>query len=566
MKLERRLQQDLNNVLLQEESLWLQKSRVNWLRAGDKNMQFFHTSTLVRRHRNRIEALENEEEGWISDQQLLRDMAVSYYVSPFSSHQGVLGMFMRGHFPRLSIDKLTLLQRSCEDEEVTRDLKEMSPLKAPGPDGFQACFYQRTWEMTGPRIIELVKGIMASGQLPLGLAEVLLVLVPKTDVPSSLAQYRPISLYNVLYKIVTKLITNCLKDVWGDLIGAPQASFIQGRQDTDNILICQELIHSIQKKSGGRGAMIIKLDLEKAYDKLGWPFIEDTLVDAGLPRTLINLIMHCISGGTCRLLWNKELTEPFQPSRGLRQGDLLSSYLFVLCMERLAQWITAQHQSGRWRPIKASCSGPAFTHLIFADDVLLFAEAVEDQILLIKQGLQLFCQTSSQSVSFSKSHVFFSPNVAMERKYSLSQLLGIPLTEDLGIYLGCPLLHKGKSNILSRRLLERARNKVAGWKFQCLSKAGRLTLASSVLSSIPVYQMQPLRMPDHICNELDRISRSCLWGEEGSRRKVHSVGWDMVCKPKPNVGLGLRKFRDFNKALLAKILWRMHSEAGSLWA
>lgn len=189
--------------------------------------------------------------------------------------------------------------------------------------------------------------------------------VPKTDAPSSLAQFRPISLCNVLYKIVTKLITNRLKEVWVDLIGAPQASFIQGRQGIDNVLICQEIIHSIQKKSGARGAMIIKLDLEKTYDILEWTFNEDTLLDAGLPRHLINVIMNCIPSGFCRLLWNGELTELFQPSRGLRQGDPLSSYLFVLCMERLAQWINAQHHSGRWLPIRASRSGLAFTHLQF---------------------------------------------------------------------------------------------------------------------------------------------------------------------------------------------------------
>lgn len=94
----------------------------------------------------------------------------------------------------------------------------------------------------------------------------------------------------------------------------------------------------------------------------------------------------------------------------------------------------------------------------------------------------------------------------------MSQWLGFPSTEDLGRYLGTQIMHKGKVKDVSRSLLERAINKVAGWKLRCLSKAGRLTLAPSVLSSLSVYQMQFLRIPGHMCKELDRISRGCMWG------------------------------------------------------
>lgn len=116
---------------------------------------------------------------------------------------------------------------------------------------------------------------------------------------------------------------------------------------------------------------------------------------------------------------------------------------FVLCMERLAHWIEACVQGGAWKPVKASRNGPCISHLFFADDIMLFAEASEDQEALIRTGLQYFCLASGQKVNFQKSTVFFSLNVSNEVANDLSQNLGIAITQDIGKYLGFNLLHKG---------------------------------------------------------------------------------------------------------------------------
>lgn len=135
-------------------------------------------------------------------------------------------------------------------------------------------------------------------------------------------------------------------------------------------------------------------DLAKAYDRLEWPFIEETLIDAGLPTSLVAIIMKCITANYCRLLWNGEVTDPIQPTRGLQQGDPLSLYLFVLCMERFTQWIECKKTTKEWWPIKASRWWPSFLPLFFADDVLLFAIANEKLADLIKHGLEAFCFAS----------------------------------------------------------------------------------------------------------------------------------------------------------------------------
>lgn len=162
------------------------------------------------------------------------------------------------------------------------------------------------------------------------------------------------------------------------------------------VIVCQELLHSIKRKQDRRGAMVLKLDLAKAYDQLELPFIHEIQLDADLPTSHAAIIMKCITGGCCRLLWNGKATDPIQPSHGLRQGDPLSTYLFVLFMERFAQWIELKKTSKEWRSIRASRWRPSFSHLFFADDVVLFVEATKDQADLIKQGLEEFCFASGQ--------------------------------------------------------------------------------------------------------------------------------------------------------------------------
>lgn len=174
-----------------------------------------------------------------------------------------------------------------------------------------------------------------------------------------MVQFRPISLCNVLFKmIITKSMVMRLKRVMPKLIGPAQSSFIPGRLSVDNIVIVQEAIHSMRRKMGRKGWMLLKLDLEKAYDRIRWDFLEDTLNAANLPedwvRWIMRWIMQCVTGPSMTLLWNGEKIEPFTPSRGLRQGDPLSPYLFVLCLERLCHHIDTSVGAGEWKPISLS--------------------------------------------------------------------------------------------------------------------------------------------------------------------------------------------------------------------
>ena len=269
----------------------------------------------------------------------------------------------------------------------------------------------------------------------------LLALIPKIENPSSLKLYRPISICNVAYKTITKMIANRLHSILPHLVGPHQTSFVHGRHIIENIVIAQEVVHSMRKKTGATGFMAIKVDLEKAYDRLSWKFISDTLREARIPPDLIQVIMACITSATMRILWNGEAIDEFIPSRGIRQGCPLSPYLFVLCIEHLSHGIHNAVNVGKWHPIMLSRTGTPLSHLFFADDLLLLAEATVEQAKVISTILADFCFCSDAKVNTSKTLLYFSKNMGARDISSIANLLGFSVTSDLGKYLGVPLHH-----------------------------------------------------------------------------------------------------------------------------
>ena len=150
-----------------------------------------------------------------------------------------------------------------------------------------------------------------------------------------MGNYKPISLCNIVYKTVTKVIVARLRPYLDKLISPLQAAFVPGRKGIDNAIIAQEVIHSINKKKRKVGYMALKIDLEKVYDKLEWSFIKDMLVKINLLVDLVDIIMSCVLTVFTFIMVNGDALESIYPSRGIRQGDPLSLYLFILCMDYL---------------------------------------------------------------------------------------------------------------------------------------------------------------------------------------------------------------------------------------
>ena len=179
-----------------------------------------------------------------------------------------------------------------------------------------------------------------------------IAIIPKVQGLEIIGNYRPISLCNTAYKIITKITVARLRPILGEFISPFQRAFLPRRRGTDNDIIVQELIHTISKKNGRVGYMAIKIDLEEAYNKLEWSFITDILGKVNLSKNLIQVIMSCMSTISTIVLFNRGYTEEFCPSKGIRQGDPLFPYLLIICMDYLGQFIQEMCEENIWIPIK----------------------------------------------------------------------------------------------------------------------------------------------------------------------------------------------------------------------
>lgn len=335
IELEKSLRKELETVLHQEELLWFQKSRMGAIRDGDRNTKFFYLSTVIRRKRNRIVMLKNADGDWITEPLAVKQMVVQYWEQLFTEEEpnALIANFVPGCFPAIPTEDWATLTRPYARCKVRAAIMSMKPYKAPGPDGFQPVFYQRFWNLIEPSVTRTVMDILEGKTFPKNLNKAFLVLIPKEEEPHFVTQFRPIGLCNIIYKMVTKVLVHRLKSILPSFISPNQCSFVPRRQITDNIVIVQEMLHTMRRKQGRVGYMEIKIDFEKAYNRLRWRFIRQSLQELRLPQNMVELIMQCVQSTSLQILWNGEPTESFTPSRGIRQGDPLSPYLYVICME-----------------------------------------------------------------------------------------------------------------------------------------------------------------------------------------------------------------------------------------
>ncbi|XP_052290822.1 uncharacterized protein LOC127900258 [Citrus sinensis] len=530
LELELKLKTELEEVLIQEEIFWLQKSRKDWLLLGDRNTSYYHQKTLSRRRHNHITAIQNNAGSWIYDKEEIKAHVIQFYLSLYSCDSPHFRAYPHPHsFPFIDDDELQYLHGQVDDDKIKKTIFGMHPLKALGPDGLHAIFYQTQWDTVGSSLCCLMKEVFQHKRLPGDLNATLIALIPKIENPSSLKLYRPISLCNVAYKTITKIIANRLQSILPQLIGPHQTSFVSGRHITENIVIAQEVIHSMRKKTGAKGFMVIKVDLEKAYDRLSWEFINDTLCEARLPLDLIQVIMACITLVQMRVLWNGEVTNEFLPSRGIRQGDPLSLYLFILCIERLSHGIHNAVTAGKWKPIRLAHNGIPLSHLFFADDLLLGAAMAKISGLL---------------------------------GFSVTQDLG----KDLGKYLGVPFHHTRVTNNMFQDIVDKVEKRLSGWNASHLSLAGRITLAQSVLQAIPIYVMQIVAIPAGIRERIDRACRRFIWSGSSPHQRLSMISWKDICKPKSAGGLGFKSLALMNRALHMKLAWGLISSPNSFWS
>ena len=208
-----------------------------------------------------------------------------------------------------------------------------------------------------------------------------------------------------------------MKVVLPACISQTQSAFVPGRLITDNALVAFEMFHTLKnKKKGSKGFYALKLDMTKAYDRVEWHFLEAMMKKMGFHSQWIDYIMRCIKSVSYSIVINGKISNYFKPGRGLRQGDPLSPYLFLICTEGLSAMLAKAQNDGLLKGFKASRNGPSVTHLFFADDSILFARAEKEESKRVKHMLHLYEQHFGQMINVSKPALFFGPNTRNEFK------------------------------------------------------------------------------------------------------------------------------------------------------
>nr|GEX34392.1 reverse transcriptase [Tanacetum cinerariifolium] len=342
---QRMLLQELETIWLREEMFCHQRSRVNWLKYGDCNSRFFHLYAIQRGQKNKMSGLKNSQEEWIYDngeiQRLVRDHFGSIFTTNGARNYEEVISDLK---PVVSETMNLQLQSPITDSKIHKATKQLEGLKAPGEDGFSGIFYQKYWLLIRNSICKAIRYFFDTGDMLPELNKTLVVLIPKTPAPEALTQFQPISLCNFIYRIIFRVLSNRLKPLMSKIISPQQSAFIPGRQ---MLLLFN-----------GERSFPLYLQQKKGFGVLWYKWIH-----------------ACLMTYKLEFIVNGDSIGVIKSQRGLRQGDPISPYLFIIVADVLSRQISKAMALGSLSGIKMDRACLVVSHILFADDFLFLLKA-----------------------------------------------------------------------------------------------------------------------------------------------------------------------------------------------
>ncbi|GJT33965.1 RNA-directed DNA polymerase, eukaryota [Tanacetum coccineum] len=550
--------QDMDNV---KSSETIQKAKITWTIEGDENTKYFHGVINKKRSQNAIRGVLLDGK-WVDTPIMVKNEFFNHFKNRFEKPKNVRPTFNM-MFPRKlsSIQQLDL-EADVTTDEIKKAVWDCGIDKSPGPDGFTFGFYRQFWNLVEQDVVLAVKEFFRMGHIPKGANSSFIALIPKIKEANMVKDFRPISLIGSLYKIIAKLLSNRLVMVLGDIVSDVQTAFVKDRQILDGPFILNELIQWCKVKK--KHSFLFKIDFEKAYDSVRWDYLDDILKKFGFGEKWRGWIQECLHSSWGSVIVNGSPTEEFRFFKGLKQGDPLSPFIFILVMESLHIAFARVVDAGMFKGIGLSPS-VHLSHMFYADDAVFMGQWSTKNIETIIYVLKCFQQASGLHINLTKS-----------------KLMGIGVGEDIVIQaankIGCgvlkiPFMYLGSivgANMLRIRSWEEVVSKMEArlskWKMKTLSIGGRLTLLKSVLGSMPIYHMSIFKVPMKILHRMESIRCHFFNGIERNSKKAVWVKWNKVLAAKERGGLGVSSLYALNRALLFKWVWRFSTQKDSLWA
>lgn len=302
------------------------------------------------------------------------------------------------------------------------------------------------------------------------------------------------------------------------VVSSSQTAFMRGRNILERVVVLHETVHKLYRKK--LNGVIFKVDFEKAYDKVKWPFLLQTLRMKGFSPKWISWVESFISGGSVAVKVNDEVGHFFQTKKGVRQGDPLSPILFNIIADMLTVLINRAKEDGQIAGVVPHLINDGLSILQYADDTVLFMDHDLDKAHNMKLLLFVFEQLSGLKINFHKSELYcFGEAKDFENEYM--ELFGCSTGQFPFRYLGIPIHYRRLRNADWKEVVERFEKRLSSWKGKLLSTGGRLTLINSVLSSLPLYMMSFFAIPRGILTKLDYFRSRFYWQSDG-KKKVSS--------------------------------------------
>jgi hypothetical protein len=429
--------------------------------------------------------------------------------------------------------------------------------EAEQSDGLPVGFYREFWNEIKLIVLEMFHNLYR-GELNLSrLNYGMISLIPKVKDASDIKQYRPICLLNVDYKWSTKVLTMRLTPHAERLISKTQTAFIPSRYILEGVVILHEILHEmrIQQSQG----VILKLDFEKAYDKVQWGFMFEVLRKKNFPSKWLDWMKQIIEGGNVGININGESGIFFDTHRGLRQGDPLSPLLFNLVSDALATMLDNAKGAGKIKGMVPHLIEGGITHLQYADYTVVFINMDDQSVMNIKFILYYFENMSGLKINYDKSEIFVL-GCTPEAEHRVAEILNCNVGKFPMKYLGVMVDCKHMTVSDLSYVYQKVEKKVPTWQNVGLSSGGKMILTESCLSSIPMYSMGIYRLQEEIHQKMNSARANFFWHGPNLKRKYHMAKWDIMASPKSAGRVGFTNTRAMNRYLLAK--WLVKIESG----